>query len=300
MEPVLSYQYIYFLNKLKEDYNIDYIPVSSFNPDALYRVANFNDAKDKRGHQFYSTSIKVYLAHCYAELGDKNTLLSFYNSLPDKIKIDIQGFIFQFLLKFKNITLFEEFRKLWNKSLINTINYDIQYVVQNGDIEFANKLIKDMKKEPNYDEEEGELNFFYTGISGAAEIGDENMILFLQEKYKTFNVLPFYHSLRSAIYGCQTEFIRKLLTDNKNKDSKQLAEDLATALSEYLVRDYIDFLSQEQAYRIVEYVIQLLKWLGNSNRKILSLISGASKPSRFLKSEVYDPLLAEYVKELLT
>ena len=295
-------QNVYFLNKLKEEFNIDYVPVPFFNPEALYRVRKLDNT--------YNYDTNIYLSQCYAELGDKTKLLHFYNNLDigeielddgydiEEAQSDLQPIIFQCLLKYKHLGLFNDLKKLWDKNA--SIIYGVDYVVQNRDVNFVDSVIKEILDE-NKDHDIMD-NLFYTGIGGAAEIADMKMIKHLEKKFK--KKAPLENILTSAIDGCQIAFIKSLIVVDPKSDmynKYNLSSLLATSLTTYLIGESDDFLSQKDAYKIVKFVVDLLKSLGNSKGKILELmdVSEYVDDAEEFFETFHDPLLATYVKELL-
>lgn len=298
---------IYFLNSLKEQYGIEYIPVISFDPAALYRVARV-DNKDKtsggspespRPSGSYRTA--VYLAQCYAELGDKEKILTFMKSVKPTLQISrtrmLRKYVLQFLLKFKNEKLYNELKLKWN---IDNLK-DVHYVVQSRDLPFIDKILDQLEAEDTLEE------VFPTAIEGAAEIGDWDLIQHLTERYN--RKIPFLVTLlSSAINGCQINFIKSTMNDIDeldNKAKKELRKLLVNALSEYLVGDTYDFLSQEKAYQIVDYILTTVKKLGASKEEIIETLTDGEYPEEITLEEFYedffdDPLLSEFVKNKLS
>lgn len=87
---------VYYINKLKEDYGIDYIPVSSFDPLEYYFFKT-------NGKLFYAATENVHISEILAELGDEKRIRDWMNKKPT-----YKDIVLAFLLKYKNIPLFEK------------------------------------------------------------------------------------------------------------------------------------------------------------------------------------------------
>ena len=91
---------VYYISKLKEEYDIDYIPVSSFDPAGYYVSKQIQ----KNIHNYLNILRHAkHTAEIFAELGDEKLIREWMDKNPK-----YRSFALAFLLKYKNVSLFEK------------------------------------------------------------------------------------------------------------------------------------------------------------------------------------------------
>jgi hypothetical protein len=193
---------MYYLGKLKEEFNVDYIPAPSFDPEALYRGFSMNK-------KLYSNKSKIpileHLIPFYTEIGDEGKLLEIGNTGKLlAVREALRLHIVENLIKYKQIDLFKKFAKLWDLDANDSFNYIIQSNDKNIIQYFLNK------HDYLHDDEN---NNYEEGLLGAAEIGSMEMFEYVMELFPEMELdrqLLFIILAKAATNG-QVDFLRNFL-----------------------------------------------------------------------------------------
>ena len=282
----------YYINYIRRYFKVNFIVQTPyFNPAALYRTIQ-NDERD-----FLEVEIDryAYLAECYAETGNKEQILWFLTKVEEIesfdydtfLETDLKQYVLGFLLKNKNISLYEELRKEWNFQHTD----DIYCAAQSGDFVIVDYVIENIA-----------LNYHLPisavlddGFAGAALNGDIEMIEHLT---KQFNYpVPLFDIFLGAIHGCQKEFLKNIIVYSSSSCEIRtiIKENLSLALFNYLEgRCCCDSLTQSQACDVVKFVVETLKSLSVTRKEFFKYI--AMKPKKLFKDKEIDPMLLKIIK----
>ena len=203
---------VYYISKLKEEYDIDYIPVSSFDP-AGYYVSKKNERKIALDLNQLRNSI--HTAEILVELGDENRIREWMNK-NSKYK----DFVLAFLLKYRNIPLFEKLYVSNNKPVkYFNPNYGVhqaflflEEAAESGDINVVNYVLSKFKSIVDREE----LITFNHLVTGAAKRGDMEMLSYIIKMFPKQEI-NFHVLLEDAASKGRIDFLISFIQPENKK-----------------------------------------------------------------------------------
>ena len=106
---------VYYINKLKEEFNIDYIPTPAFDPEGFYNGLHYMAANNQDyPEESIENEKNIYILNCLAEYGDEKRIMQYIelkNNLYNRKLI-------QFLVKHKRLEILDKILKA-NKRLVD-------------------------------------------------------------------------------------------------------------------------------------------------------------------------------------
>ena len=243
---------VYYINKLKEDYNIDYIPVSSFDPHGYLQSKQYEKIFDKNLNDLREAS---HRAEILAELGDEKLIREWMDKNPK-----FSYFALAFLLKYKNISLFE---KLYTKKPVVNVkyfnpNYDVsprslflEEAAESGDINMVIFVLKLTGHESILPGDEESI------VKGAAKAGDFNMLSHVE-------IGDFMDVLEPAAQKGQIEFIKAFL---QPKNYKLLLWILPKVIENLVYSETTNVLSPEKTEKTLRFLLDTYFSLGGKKKK---------------------------------
>ena len=254
---------VYYISKLKEDYDIDYIPVSSFDPPGYY-VSKKNERKIALDLNQLRNAI--HMAEILAELGDEKLIREWMNK-NSKYK----DFVLAFLLKYKNISLFEKLYTPNTKPVkyfnpIRGVHQSFLFLeeaAESGDIDIVNYVLKKFKSIFDHDE----LSAFNHLIIGVAKKGDIEMLSYITKMFPKqeidFNSLLYAAASKGKVY-----FIRSFI---QPENKKILLKRLPYIFENLIYRETIEVQNPYTKEKTLRFLLDTYFTLGGK-KKLINIV----------------------------
>lgn len=268
---------MYYIFKLKEDFNIDYVPVPSFDPEGLYRGLSltFKTKSGKLIKHTFDRDHKKYLIPYYAELGNEDIMRRYVDDASSSSQRRQNRYILlENLIKNKNINLYEKLNAEWN--LENPKMFE--YAVQTKDKDIIQYFLA---KFQNAD------SLFYYGALGAAAVGSLEMLEYMRELFPDEEEEDddYLNIIAHAIQHGQLDFVRSFLT-YENKDF------LIDIIPYVIVTTKLDFIPEHKAKQILSLILDYYLEHGGTKSKFFKKLS--YKEEYFYQD--LDPSLVKFFK----
>jgi len=221
---------VYYINKLKEEFDLDYYPVPTFYPEGVYRLLSYiKHYEEGRINNFKDILIRDFAI----EMGDEKTLQKFIDKNSNNFLI-----ILSKLLENSNIPLFEKMISGSSQALFEEVMEEdplelIGGAVASGKREVVDYIINKINEYDNSilkSDPEKEATF-ETATDAAARKGDLNMLNYLDTRFPKFD-LNLKNILSIAARNEQIDFIKYFLA--KPENSNTIKDSLPSIINDYL------------------------------------------------------------------
>lgn len=271
------------INKLKEEFNINYIPTPSFIPEDFY-------------HGLYIMKLNIfqpwifkiekdnYIANYLSEYGDKEKIMSFSQNNNNFSVIPT-------LTKYKKLDMLDE---ILEKIPLNS-KYDgvIYGAAASGDKKYFEKILKKYKISQLLLHH----SIFYQAIGGSISSGNIEMFNYMLENYKdeNTNVQLMRDVLVLAARKGHVTVLKSFLTVENSFLSKRLPK----IIRKFLTSKYtISFLSEKKSLEVLKTLIEgycrlASEKIKNPKKKLIAYLR-----SRKIFNRIKDPSLKNYIKKV--
>ena len=281
---------VHYLNKLKNEYGIEYINVTSFDPPAMYRVTKWmREEHNLEAFNYNTNNANVYLLRCHIENKDEVAISTFIDNIfpkalvPESIRLVlIPNVLSRFFIEFNNYNFITPYLKalpLLSRK-INLCKYGSKEIIMNI-------LVNEVKNKG----EETKKEIFSACAEGAARLGDLKLLKFIKDKSKYENIDTITDVLLSAITNQHYEFFTYYL-ESLEYLKEPRHQILLTVLYKYVQAIY--FLSQEESDNVLHFLSELYLDNGGNktelffNLQMTMVISSHRKYMEdFLKEEIH-------------
>lgn len=266
---------MYYIGKLKEEFDVDYIPVASFDPEGVYRGFSLKKAG------VYFKNMNIYLIPYYAELKDEEKLKEISKSEFT------EGEVLNELIAKGNIPLYEKLLAEWN---INPFDINESGRIFHSAVKSGNKEIVDLfSKIPMDDEEKEDGGRKYFGSLGAGEIGSLEMLEYMNELFpkELLEEDMFVDIIICAAENGHVEFVRSFLNA---PNFNFLSEYIPSILTQLIRSVSANFLPLGKLKQIVGMLLDYY-FLNGGDKKLFS--------KRFKGYSFADPEITKFIETKL-
>lgn len=255
---------VYYISKLKEDYDIDYIPVSSFDP-ASYYISKKNERNIAKDLNLLRDS--SHMAEILAELGDETRIREWMNKYTK-----YKDFVLAFLLKYKNISLFEKLYvpntkpvKYFNPNYgVHQAFLFLEEAAESGDIDIVNYVLKKFKSIFDHDE----LSAFNHLIIGSTKTGDIEMLSYITKMFPKQEI-DFHELLDAAASKGQIDFIRSFI---QPENKKILLKHLPNIIENLIYRETTEVQNPYKKEKTLKFLLDTYFSMGGK-RKLINIVA---------------------------
>lgn len=231
------------INKLKEEFNIDYIPTPSFDPEGFYHglyVMKIN----KFTPSYFNENKFRYMANYLSEYGDEKLILKCLNSIDKYARLHPYSDLVSALVKHKRLDILDK--------LDIDLNFYYGDIIQgaaaSGDPTYFKKIMKRKIKVIG--------SVTYYGLPGAGESGSIEMTNYILENYGNGNICreKLFNMIYSAAINGHVGFLNSLLIP----ENSYLANILNTVIGYYLTDKIFKqpFLTEEKSVKVLRTLLE--------------------------------------------
>lgn len=278
----------YFLKKLKEKYDIDYIDAPSFKPDAMYRSSKIlENVRRKAGLDFNIQDVKksqFYLLRCHIENGDIDQIDQFVKNVgPNAIGVKqfMDTFILECAIEFNRFEII-------NKYHLSKEN--IRMIFERGDENRIRETFSSSCLPLNTLKD-----LYEAALEGAASWGNLELFNYIKEEYRIFftnteeSMDSKVNILFNAVAHQHYDFFLVYLENNFNNEERPSL--FLRLIIQYLER--VVYISQKEANEILMYLID--KYLSCGYRYTKETLKKEIKDSQVI---IVDPQLQIIISDL--
>ena len=279
---------VYYINKLKEEFNVDYIPTPSFDPEGFYNGLHFMKVSDDN----YSTrSINHakyrYMIFCLAEYGDENMIMKYVDVSNPIYKKDLVDA----LSTYKRLDLLDKILRENSQFFDEDAVYDIIFGAgASNDPEYFEYVLnryRNINDLPEY-------KIVIKALSGASSI---EMINYLFEKYPNSMKKQIVYYTGNKIYGAakrdNVDFLNNFIVDPSFIDifPDEIRRFLTNSESNGLLLKP-SFLSDRKKIEALNALINSYYRTGGTKEMLRKELKLKRK-----KGEVKDPVFIKYLED---
>lgn len=283
---------MYYIGKLKEEFNIDYVPVLSFNPEGVYR--GFKLRKEEEAEYFSNYDIIHFMAPYYAELGDEKKIKEMFENYLGEGERELKiTFLFE-LVAHGNIPLYEKLSKEWDMGNNIPTAGLFMSAVRSG-----NKEIIDLfNKIPMDEEEESEGGRKHFALLGAAASGNIKILEYIDKLFPDQLGTNRYYIgiILAAAQNGNLEFIRNFLEDKKYKF---LIDYIPLIILQGKSSPIANFLPEDKEKQILGYLLDFYFANGGNENTFFKTIVNGHIYGKVLKDNFYkkgDQKINDFIK----
>lgn len=258
---------VFYINKLKEEFDIDYIPVSSFNPAGYYTLKVIGQNFDKN---LKDLGENMHMAEVLAEFGDEKLIRDWI----DKHR-KYSHFIPAFLLKYKNIPLFEKF---YDPNSRNKTTFDpnfraeqififLEEAAESGDKNVLNYILDKMEFKigaaSTGQKQISPTEHYNALLRGVGKSGNMDMLYYVAELIPKFKI-NISSLLSAAARKGKIAFIKSFVSP---ENAKVLIKELPDIIESLLLSEYIDVLTPELKEKTLRFLLDTYFQLGGKRSK---------------------------------